>query len=80
MKTLNQLIKQHGISKVNLAEYNGVSKQRLNGWLNLGAAFDNSAQIDLFQKAKGDFYDNDLFPVDAKYKLFKTLNIPGGEA
>ena len=79
MKTLNHIIKQHGISKVNLAEYNGVSKQRLNGWLNLGAAFNNSSQIDLFQKAKGDFCDKDLFPVDAKYKLFKTLNIPKGE-
>ena len=76
METLNQIVARYDISKVDLAANNSISRQRLNGWLNLAATVDDYARIHLFQKVEGLFFDEDLFDVNAKYKRFKTINIP----
>ena len=76
MKTLNQLIKKNHIIKSDLAKNNGISKQRLNGWLDMYANLDSTSQISIYQKVDGIYFDYDMSPVEANYKFFKTLIIP----
>ena len=77
MKTLNHVVKQLKISKSDIAAFNSISKQRLNGWTNLPAHI-NDGQIDLYQNVTGIYFDKDLKSTSVKYKLFRTLNIPTG--
>ena len=77
MKTLNQIVKQLKISKSDIAVFNGISKQRLNGWTNLPAHI-NDGQIDLYQNVTGLYLDKDLYESEVKYRHFRTLNIPTG--
>ena len=77
MKTLNHVVKQLKISKSDIAAFNSISKQRLNGWTNLPSHI-NDGQIDLYQKVTGIYFDKDLNEAEVKYKLFRTLNIPTG--
>ena len=77
MKTLNHVVKQLKISKSDIAAFNSISKQRLNGWTNLSAHI-NDGQIDLYQNVEGLYLDKDLKSASVKYRHFRTLKIPTG--